>query len=161
MTYELRKAMPGEEGTMYSMISERVQWMNENGIHQWNDTDYLHAYPLEYYRQNLARIYVLLQKETNRIVSCAILFEEDARWVCDVPAFYIHNFVSAPESPGAGTLFMQMLEEHARKEGIAYLRLDSAAGNEKLAAYYEKLGFEACGTCQDGMYRGICRQKKL
>ena len=46
-------------------------------------------------------------------------------------------------------------------EGKAYLRLDSAEDSAALAKYYESLGFVNVGTCQDGSYKGILREKKL
>lgn len=42
-----------------------------------------------------------------------------------------------------------------------YLRLDSSEDNEPLAKYYENLGFVPAGTCTDGPYKGIRREKKL
>lgn len=161
MKYILRKARQGEEAAVYSMIADRVKWMDRNGIHQWNDTEYLEIYPLAYYRRNLDRLYVLTEESAERIACAAILFAQDDRWEASENSLYIHNFVSALDSPGAGTHFMQMLEELAKKEGISYLRLDSAIDNVKLASYYEKLGFEPCGECLDGSYHGVLRQKKV
>lgn len=44
-----RKLRADEVPQMFSMILARMRWMDENGIRQWNATEYDRAYPLEYY----------------------------------------------------------------------------------------------------------------
>ena len=45
--------------------------------------------------------------------------------------------------------------------GKQYLRLDSARNNPSLERYYTNLGFVAVGSCQEGEYQGILRQKEI
>ena len=161
MNCYLRKARQGEENTIYAMIAARIKWMDDSGIHQWNDTDYLEVYPLDYYVDNLERIFVLAEKKTERILCAAIVLTQDKRWDAIEPSFYIHNFVSALDNHRAGMLFIQMLEKQAERENVSYIRLDSAADNERLASYYEELGFKPCGVCLEGKYHGILRQKEV
>ncbi|MDO4829558.1 MAG: hypothetical protein Q4B19_09290, partial [Clostridia bacterium] len=49
--YALRSARPEEVDEVFSLYEKRVRWMDEKGIRQWNDTDYLNAYPADYYRE--------------------------------------------------------------------------------------------------------------
>ena len=89
------------------------------------------------------------------------LKEQDDRWNDSEPALYLHNFVTRVEAPGAGSTFLRFAEEYALKKGKKYLRLDSAADNPSLARYYTSQGFVPAGTCTEGGYNGILRQKEL
>ena len=57
--------------------------------------------------------------------------------------------------------FLEKAEEYTASRGKQYLRLDSAVGNKTLEDYYESRGYRTVGTCVDGLYEGILRQKKL
>lgn len=50
MEYIFQPAAPQE--AVFHLYEQRVSWMNEKGLHQWNDTDYLNAYPISYYREH-------------------------------------------------------------------------------------------------------------
>ena len=56
---------------------------------------------------------------------------------------------------------MSYVEKYAVMQGKRYFRLDSAADNIALAKYYESHGFMPVGECQEGLYKGILRQKEL
>ena len=148
---------------MFSMILARMRWMDENGVRQWNATEYDRAYPLEYYmdEQYRGRIFALASVPADEIACAAILKEEDERWTDDAPALYIHNFVSGIGAGGAGARFIESAGEYARRLGKEYLRLDSAENNAALSAYYERQGFLPAGECTDGPYRGVLRQKRI
>ena len=158
-----RRLRADEVPQMFSMILARMRWMDENGIRQWNATEYDRAYPLEYYmdEQYRGRIFALASVPADEIVCAAILKEEDERWMDGTPALYIHNFVSRTDAGGVGARFIEFAGEYARSLGKEYLRLDSAEDNAALAAYYERQGFLPAGKCTDGPYRGVLRQKKL
>ena len=48
-----------------------------------------------------------------------------------------------------------------RQENKEFLRLDCDVDSEFLNRYYGSQGFELAGNCEDGMYKGNRRQKKL
>ncbi len=160
--YVLKQLTKKDAPGMFDLIVQRIRWMDENGIRQWNVTHYDKAYPLSHYEEALSRGegYGLIN-EAGEIICAARFIEEDECWEDKVPALYIHSFASKPGNPGAGAYLLHKAEEYARGLGKMYLRLDSAADNEALSRYYEKQGFMPCGTCEDGPYRGILRQKKL
>lgn len=166
--YIYRPIKQEEIRIMYDMIQERVAWMDQVGIRQWNVTGYATVYPLEYfehYRQ-LGQVYVLEDKVSHQIHSAAVLKEDDFRWYHEQwtqkdPAVYLHNFVAKLGHPGVGSLFLEMAEEHARQRGMVWFRLDSAVGNTFLEEYYTQRGYESVGSCVDALYSGILRQKKL
>ena len=161
--YVFRKITAGEVPRVFALILDRIQWMDQQGIRQWNTTDYACVYPLSYYEAMCQEglLFVLAEEASGEIVSAAVLKEQDGRWADDAPAVYLHNFVSKTGVPGAGSRFLQYAEESARNAGKHYFRLDSAIGNEALGRYYESHGFLSAGTCEDGPYRGILRQKRL
>lgn len=103
----------------------------------------------------------MIDQETNLLVSGAVLLEEDARWKDQANAYYIHNLDSTPYQKGTGKIFFSYLEDFARKKGKEYLRLDSLRRNTSLKDYYSMLCFVEKGTCIDGDYHGILRERKL
>ena len=162
--YLFREIKKEEVSIMFDMILQRMKWMNDVGIQQWNVTKYDEVYPLSYYEQARLRheVFVLVNTDTKKIVSAGVLLKEDERW-CSVTtsALYLHNFVTNINEKGVGTIFIQYVQEYAKQQGVQYFRLDSAVGNIPLEKYYSALGFVEVGTCVDGMYEGILREKKV
>ena len=166
--YVFRPITREEIPVMFDLIQERVAWMDEVGIRQWNVTGYATVYPVEYfehYRQ-LGQVYVLEDTATGQILSAAVLKEDDFRWYHEAwsqqePAVYLHNFASRLGHPGVGSIFLEMAEAHAKARGMVWFRLDSADDNTFLEGYYTQRGYVPVGHCIDGLYTGILRQKKL
>jgi len=155
-----RAAAAADVPQVFELVLERIRWMDEQGIRQWNVTGYAEAYPLPYYEQ-LQReglLYVLC--DGNEVLCAAALREHDDWWDDDAPAIYVHNYVSRIGS-GSGRILLRHAEEYARMQGKTWLRLDSAEDNPALTHYYESLGFVPVGPCEDGPYKGIRRQKLL
>lgn len=148
---------------MFQIILERMDWFEQKGIQQWKKGDYEIIYPLNYYENESEKghLYGLMDQETNQLVCGAVLLEADVRWKDQANAYYIHNLASTPYQKGTGKLFFSYLEDFARKKGKEYLRLDSLRGNATLEDYYSMLGFVEKGTCIDGNYHGILRERKL
>ena len=161
MQYIFRKAAPSEPAIVYSMIQARMQWMTDHGIQHWNVFEYDTLYPLSYYEENMKNLFVLVTSANQQIISAATLFETDMRWDTTEPALYIHNFVSRVGVPHAGSLFLQYAEHYALEQKKHYLRLDSSEDSPALTQYYNQHGFEPVGTCIDGDYHGILRQKHI
>ena len=80
----------------FSLILERMHWMDDCDIKQWNMFPYDEIYPLEYYKdaQLNGLLYVLVDNSSKNVVCAGILKDSDERWTNDEPAFYLHNFVS-------------------------------------------------------------------
>lgn len=165
MGYLLKEALPNEIEEIFSLYESRIKWMDNNGIKQWNTTDYLNAYPIDYYRkqQKAGNLYILEDCTKGSIAAAVVLLQSDERWLdrADTPAYYIHNLVTSPEVKNAGALLISSAEKLAVLKGKKYMRLDCAADNEFLNGYYEKLGYMPSGKCKDGCYYGSRREKKL
>lgn len=146
---------------MLRLIAKRIAWMDEMGIRQWNVMDYEAAFPPELFEAFSREGMVFgLRENAGPLLAAGVLTEADENWPDAAPALYLHNFVTEVAS-GAGAEFLRGAEDYARKMGMDYLRLDSAADNAGLSRYYESHGFRPVGTCKDGPYEGILREKKL
>ena len=46
---------------LIEIIKERIEWMDDSKINQWNKTDYLSVFPLQYFieQQKLERLYLV------------------------------------------------------------------------------------------------------
>lgn len=156
------KLPPEKASEMFSLVLERMQWMDEKGIEHWNVVGYDKLYPLSYYEEKCRDgLAFALEDENGEPVCAAVLLEHDDRWEDDAPSLYVHNLASKLGERDAGAEFLRRAGDYAVSEGKAYLRLDSAEDSAALAKYYESLGFVNVGTCQDGSYKGILREKKL
>lgn len=149
---------------MLELIHQRITWMDQVGIRQWNVTDYDGVYPPEYFRAcfDAGELFALEDVATGQVICAGALKEQDPRWPdAPEPAFYLHHLAAALNHKGAGRIFLQAAEAFAAGQGKAFMRLDSAIDNPALTAYYEAQGYLPVGTCIDGLYEGILRQKAL
>ena len=160
--YVFRQAKEEEVRAVFDLIMGRVAWMDQVGIRQWNTTKYDQRYPISYYEQRRQQeeLFVLTD-HAGDILAVGALFHEDERWPVRDSAYYLHHLASRVDAKGAGSLFLQMAEAYTARMGKRYLRLDSAVGNRKLEQFYAGRGYVAAGTCKDGLYEGILRQKEL
>lgn len=157
-------AAPGDEEQIFSLIRDRIQWMDDHGISQWNYVNYWDLYPESYYRTAISegRLYVLKVPGTGEILSAGVLAESDSLWGQeDLPSVYLHNFVTDRAAPGSGGIFLAACEELARSLGKKWFRLDCIKTNLKLNQYYEAHGYQAVGEIEDGKYVGTKREKVL
>ena len=159
-----RPALESDIDEIFSLISERVHWMDEVGIRQWNTTDYLTVYPKEYYLGNQQNGDLYLCEDGGVITGAFVLFNKDVRWkdngeVDD--ACYLHNLATDPAVKGLGVFLIGKAEEVALQRGKRRLRLDCAVDNPFLNDYYEQMGYKLCGECVDDLYFGNLREKHL
>ncbi len=159
------KADAEDIDSIFELYCRRVEWMNTNGIAQWNVTHYLEIYPKNYYFQQMIEenLYVLKENSSNMVVGAVVLLTVDDRWKDRKAksAFYIHNLVTATNKSGIGKKLLIEIEELSKSLGKEYLRLDCACDNTFLNSYYESMGFKLAGNCKDGEYFGNRREKKL
>ena len=164
MNYAFRRARETEILAIFDLYVRRVRWMDEVGICQWNRTDYLSAYPQAYYREELQKgnLFVL-EDEAGTLCGAVVLLRQDERWAgCAAQrALYVHNLVADRKAKGAGKTILRKTEFLARESGLQAVRLDCAAENETLNAWYEEQGYLPAGTCAEGPYFGRLREKRL
>ena len=164
--FTFRRAEEHEVSAVFELIMARVRWMDEVGIRQWNVTDYAGCYPPTHYEAARQRgdLFVMTD-EGGVILACAVLRQDDERWPQPMqeahPAFYLHHLATRVGAKGAGRMFLQLAEEYAMNQGKTRFRLDSADDNAFLTDYYTQQGYVPVGTCVDGLYSGILREKVL
>lgn len=80
------KLPPEKAPQMFSLVLERMKWMDEKGIEQWNVMSYDKVYSLSYYEQKCSegRTFAL-EDEDGAILCAAVLLEHDSRWSDDAP----------------------------------------------------------------------------
>lgn len=162
--FEFRHGTVGDVPDVIRLIERRIEWMDRNGINQWNKNHYRERYPDSYYVQTAenGQLYVLADKESGRIMAGAVLLTDDYRWgESDDKAYYVHNLVSDIDVREAGKEIVSQIENHARLQGMRYVRLDCIVGNQRLNTWYETLGYEYVRTITDGEYQGKLREKEL
>ena len=167
MEMHFRQATFQDVDSIIELVRQRIEWMDAQGLHQWNETDYFGRYPREYWENRVGSF--LVGEENGKVVVAVALYTEDVRWTRDGQytgslsgdAYYIHHLVTSPNAKGAGVAMMRYVEEYALEHDIHLLRLDSATHNKVLENYYHQLGYVACGTCHHGKYQGILREKPL
>ncbi len=170
--YIFREIAKEEIPQMFDMIIERMRWMDEVGIRQWNVTGYTEVYPMEYYegKRLKGENFALIDTQTGRVVCAGVMKSRDdrGRWkdVIDVEnqddsAVYLHHLVTRLDAKGSGIIFIEFAEKLAKERGKKFFRLDSAVGNMKLEKYYDAQGYYPVGECVDGLYHGVLREKKL
>ena len=161
--YDFRNIQKQEVAQMFDLVLQRMRWMDQNGIQQWNKTRYDQIYPLAYYEEKRRKgeLFVLVKRPAGQMVCAGVLFAQDPRWSDNAPSLYLHNFVSKIGQKGAGAVFLAQAQAYARQLGKAYFRLDCSAQNQALLRYYASFGFVPAGTCKEGAYQGILLQKRL
>ena len=161
--YIFRPARGEELKYVFSLINERIHWMDKMGNNQWNKIDYWKYYPASYFYIACSekRLYILKDEELNRIVAVGVLSEKDNRWNDDKRAIYLHNFVTAIDVKNIGSKFLEYCEEYATSLCKNYMRLDCKKSNEKLNKYYEMHGYVYFEEVVDGEYVGNKRENKF
>jgi ribosomal protein S18 acetylase RimI-like enzyme len=149
---------------IYLLIKKRINWMDDNGIKQWNKTNYLSSYPKGYFEEKAksGQLYVMKDKGSDKVVGAVVLLEEDERWDLDCSnSYYIHNLVSDTEFPGVGKKIIQSCEKIANKQGKDSIRLDCQATNSKINNFYNEIGYKYVENFKEGTYVGNKREKVL
>lgn len=162
--WELRLARQDALEEIFALYAACVRWMNEVSIHQWNDTDYLSAYPPDDYADMQRRgLLFVLEGENGALLGAVVLLPEDERWNGRPSrrAWYVHNLVTAIGASGAGKAILREAEKLAKPHGMEVMRLDCADDNTRLNAWYDSQGDVPCGTCTDSPCHGILREKLL
>ena len=139
--------------------------MDERGWHPPVERHGLsRVYPPDDYADMQRRgLLFVLEGENGALLGAVVLLPEDERWNGRPSgrAWYVHNLVTAIGASGAGKAILREAEKLAKVRGIEAIRLNCAEGNARLNAWYEAQGYFLRGTCTDGPYHGLLREKLL
>ena len=167
----LRRDLPVEIGpagaadvpAVIALLRRRVDWMEERDFYQWNRTGYLDRYTEDHFLRLVREGTLFAARDAAGLAGAMALPRRDPRWPNgdDGRAFYVHHLVTDPRRPGLGRDLLTWAEGYTGDQGRTFLRLDSQEGSHALGRYYDALGYPAVGTCADGSYRGVLREKPL
>ncbi len=137
-----RSASIHEIDLAVAILTEAAEWsVSVGNLHSWP-----RPFPSEIPRRSAARGELfLVESPANGIVATITLQWEDPLFWGDQPpvAGYVHRLAvrRALTGKGLGTQVLDWAGERVRQAGRKYLRLDCAADNPRLKAYYEAHGF--------------------
>lgn len=159
----IRPAREEDVPAVMALLQRRIDWMDEKGLYQWNKTGYLTCYPPAHFQRLIREELVFAAWTDGTLTGVMALLARDPRWPNgdDGRALYVHHLATDPDRPGLGREMLAWAEDYARKQGKIFLRLDSQQANHALSRYYDSLGYSPVGTCVDGSYEGILREKAL
>lgn len=157
-------ATPGDLEAILGLIEEASRWLKAQGKDQW-------AEPWPNREQRDARVLRGLVNKKTVIVrqgDSAVATVTMANWhnpdvwvqgacECDLAerAIYLHRLITARRyaGRGLGELLINWAAERARaRYGAKWIRIDVWTTNTDLHRYYQRLGFESCGSCPDLFY---------
>ena len=85
MEYRFRRAQNADVDQMMEIIRDRIKWMDKQGLHQWNKTDYMQQYPREYFLEGIEKglFYVALDEQDQvaglmALLTDCLLYTSDA-----------------------------------------------------------------------------------
>ncbi len=138
---EMVRAEPSDLDAVLSILEEAARWLASRGIDQWGPG----SSPRGRIKNRIGRGEVYLAVLDGRPVGNVVLQWSDEETWGDVPdvAGYVHGLAIRREAAGRGLgrELLRWAEGRAAAAGKEYLRLDCAAGNRALNAYYERAGF--------------------
>lgn len=89
----------------------------------------------------------------------AVTFNDPQIWgeKDEQPSIYIHRIATHPDFRGYGFVnkIIDWAKDYAKCNGIAYIRMDTWADNEKLLAYYTGCGFDHVGSIKIAADSGL------
>jgi ribosomal protein S18 acetylase RimI-like enzyme len=135
-----------EADPLYAVLSERVAWLAERGIAQWQS-----PYPRSLFDADIAKGWVLaLRSEGERVVGTVTVYPgAPAYYPSELPpdpfAHYICRLAVGVAFQGQelGREALRLLAADRASRGARRLRLDVVAANPFLERYYRASGFEA------------------
>jgi ribosomal protein S18 acetylase RimI-like enzyme len=144
----IRKAEPGEEVKVLSLMREAALWLKEKGIPQWQGVLGVQGQEIASYRVKEGTAYLALLDQDNA-GTVSIQWEDPFSWGkkgSDNLAGYIHGLAISRRFAGKeiGRKILKWSEETIRAQK-SLVRLDCMAENPRLCRYYEDAGFIGVG----------------
>ena len=158
----IRNATPDDLPAVLQLHDEAVAWLNAQGItEQWGTTPVsTRPHLVEEISGFLGFGAVAEGDGICGFIAMSGAVPDDFDSCADrAPAAagnYIHTLVAGrqPVARGAGAHLVHWAAQQARSQGRAYLFLSCWAGNPKLVAYYQRLGFVRCGMADAQRWKG-------
>ena len=147
---QVRRAAPGDDATVREILEDAQRWLCDRGIAQWRQ-----PFGAAWLAEKIAAGEVFVAWLNGVAVGVVrLLWSDDLFWREreDGNAVYVHSLAvrRARAGLGIGAALLRWAGDRARDRGRRLLRLDCAAENPVLAAYYLRQGFAPVGTALVG-----------
>ncbi|WP_328858502.1 GNAT family N-acetyltransferase [Williamsia herbipolensis] len=138
----MRAAVADDAQPIVDLRDDLARWITAGGIRQWDEGD---LSPTEV-GDGIARGEWHVAEVDRRVAACVRLVWSDAEFWGDddAPAGYVHGLMvdRAHAGHGWGRAMVEWCVDRTRDAGYDVIRLDTAAHNPTLVAYYRSLGFD-------------------
>jgi GNAT superfamily N-acetyltransferase len=129
-----------------SILLDAVHWMDENGLHQWEERNVRWDSLSKHYAAD--DFYIAYDNGTP--AACMALVDYDPVFWPDIPkgeSLFIHKLAVLRKYAGQGYSIelIDFAKEKARQSGICAIRLDCHKNRLKVRAVYERHGFVCVG----------------
>lgn len=102
-----------------ALLQQRIDWMDEKGLYQWNKTGYLTCYPPAHFQRLIREDLVFVAWADGVLTGVMALLSRDLRWPTATTgkAYYVHHLATVPGCPGLGKEMLAYAEDFARERG--------------------------------------------
>lgn len=141
----IKKASIQDIPEIIGILENRVNWLKEKRINQWND-GYTSKYNYQYFEDKMKKgddVYIVFHDE--KPTACMML-EKKSDFFKDVFTFnccYVRHLASIEK--GAGEILLNFAEDLCLQSGKSFLNTNCNRENEKLVSYYKERGFLIVG----------------
>ena len=132
----MRRARPDETALVLDVLDAAAGRLAARGIAGWPA-----AFGPELIEPGLGAGKVWLAERAGTAVATLTLYWSDEIWADDGRAGYVHRLATREAGTGLGAALLRWAAGAVRARGRDRLRLDCAAVNHALRAYYERAGF--------------------
>jgi GNAT superfamily N-acetyltransferase len=147
---DVRRAEPGDEAIVREILEDARRWLAARGIVQWT-----RPFDETWVADRIAAGEMFIARLDGAPAAVVrVLWSDQLFWSGreQGDAAYIHTLAVRRDwaGQGIGADVLRWAADEARRHGRRLLRLDCAAANRALAAYYVGLGFAAVGSAVVG-----------
>lgn len=132
----MRRARVTDGEAVLAVLDEAAAWLTIRGIRGWPP-----LFQSAWLEPDLSAGRVWLAEAGDQVVATFTLGWQDAMWPDDRLAGYLHRFAVRRTVAGLGSSLIAWIAWAVKTQGRDRLRLDCAADNIGLRAYYERAGF--------------------
>lgn len=154
-------AVSHDRPAIAAILEGARRWLADRGINQWGfpfGADWLDP-------KIAAGEFWVVHLDGEPVAVVRLLWSDPQFWGerDDGSAAYVHTLAVRRNlaGQGIGSWVLNWAEEQAQSAGRSVLRLDCAASNPALFAYYERAGFTALGPAQVGHAEVVLFEKPI
>lgn len=155
--FAIEQAQIADLEIIISILEEAAHWLTSRGIDQWEPEKFRRPAFYQRISDQIRHGLVYLAKLDGTPAGTITLQPDDSfdRMLWEPiarpeDASYVHSLAThrAAAGVGVGRAMLHWAEQHVAAAHKPYLRLDCAADNDALCAYYERAGFTTRGNFQ-------------